>query len=53
MTHILESIKLNASPQQIWDYVQEYRQRAEWDATTLRFEPIDSERIGKDVRVHV
>jgi hypothetical protein len=28
MTHILESITVNASPQQIWDYVQEFRRRA-------------------------
>ena len=53
MTHILESTTVNASPQQIWGYVQEYRRRAEWDVTTLRFEPLGTERIDKDVRVFV
>ena len=53
MTHIIESIKLNASPQQIWDYVQEYRQRAKWDVTTLHFKPIDADRVDKNIRVFV
>jgi len=53
MTHILESIAIKAPPQPIWEYVQEYRRRAEWDVTTLRFEPLDTKRVDNDVRVFV
>lgn len=53
MSRILESIKLNVPAQQIWDYVQEYRHRSEWDVTTLHFKPIDSDRVDKNTRVFV
>jgi ribosome-associated toxin RatA of RatAB toxin-antitoxin module len=53
MTHIKESIEIPADPQVIWDYVQDYRRRAAWDVTTARFEPIDMERVEKDVRLFV
>ena len=53
MTHILESIRITATPQQIWEYVQDYRRRAEWDVTTLHFEPVDADAIGRDVQVFV
>lgn len=53
MTHIKESIEISATPRAIWDYVQDYRRRAEWDVTTARFEPIGAVRVDKDVRVLV
>jgi hypothetical protein len=53
MARIHESIQVRAAPRQIWEYVQDYRRRAEWDPTTLRFEPVDSQIIGTHVRVHL
>ena len=53
MTHIKESIQIVATPRTVWDYVQDYHRRAEWDVTTARFEPLNADHVDKDVRVFV
>jgi uncharacterized membrane protein len=53
MSHFEESIEIAAPSQTIWDYVQDYRRRAEWDKTVTSFEPIGTDRVGKGVAVRV
>jgi hypothetical protein len=53
MGHINESIELNATPETIWDYVQDHRRRREWDRTVREFEPIDGAHPDKGVRVRI
>ena len=53
MGRIKESIEITAPPQRIWDYVQDYRRRAEWDATVARFEPVGADRVDKGVTVRI
>lgn len=51
MTRIQESLEIPAAPRAIWNYVQDYHRRREWDVTMARFEPSDTEQVGKDARV--
>ncbi len=53
MGRIKDSIEIAAPPQRIWDYVQDYRRRAEWDATVARFEPVGTDRVDKGVTVRI
>jgi hypothetical protein len=53
MGRIAESIDISASPQSIWDYVQDYQHRTEWDTTVHEYRPIGTDKVGKGVSVLV
>jgi hypothetical protein len=53
MGHIVESIEIAASSQQVWEYAQDYRQRTAWDVTVSRFEPVGGAAVGQGATVRI
>lgn len=51
MSRVEDSVEIAARPETIWDYVQDYHHRREWDTTVTSWEPATGDRIGKGVTV--